>query len=207
MKIFIQSLVVILSFAFIFVWQQSILSGYTIQTLGFLVFLFIITTARKRKTGSVDPVNFFNNDKLSIFALNTIIFLLVFATGSLNSSLFYLLCFLGFGIAFVFEPSVVFVFMLGAVLLFLPEAMRNDVSGNMLKLSSVVLITPLAYFFGKEYRKGEEKEGQLERLKAKTQAASDKIAENVREVLDDEDNPREAEKLNEILEETQKLRK
>lgn len=55
-----------------------------------------------------------------IFLLNTVIFLLIFSTGSIDSGLFFLLYFLGFGIAFVFEPAVTFIFIVGTVFIFLP---------------------------------------------------------------------------------------
>src|SRR3989344_838698 len=120
MKLFIQSLVLIISFAIIYIWQKTPLSEYTIPALGFLVFLFILTSARKKKISAVG--SFTKSESTLIFTLNTVIFLLIFSTGGFSSSLFFILYFLGFGIAFIFEPQTVFVFTLGAFLIFLPEA-------------------------------------------------------------------------------------
>lgn len=149
------------------------------------------------------------NSPWSIFALNSLIFLLIFSTDSLNSPVFFLLYFLGFGITFVFEPTAIFVFILGTVLVFLPDALRNDVTTNFLKLGSLVLISPLAYFFGNEFRRNDQEEEKIEALEERTKEAADTIAEDVQEVIEQEKenlNPETADKLNEILEETEDLR-
>ena len=135
--------------------------------------------------------------------------MLIFSTGSINSSLFFLLYFLGFGIAFVFEPVITFVFVLGAILIFLPDALKNDMTGNMLKLGSLLLISPLAFFFGKEYRRNDSQEETIEALKERTKDSADTISEDIEEVINDEKQNLKAEdvqKLNEVLEETEDLR-
>jgi predicted membrane protein len=144
-----------------------------------------------------------------IFILNTIILLLIFATGNISSSLFFLLYFLGFGIAFVFEPLAIFVFIVGAVLIFLPDTLRGDVFGNLIKTGSLLLISPLAYFFGKEYRKSDKQEGDIEALEERAAEAANTISEDVEEVIRDEKanlKEQDVQKLNEILEETEDLR-
>ncbi|RJQ36519.1 hypothetical protein C4559_05135 [Candidatus Microgenomates bacterium] len=208
MKAVLQSLLLLLSFAFVYIWQQSPLSQYTIQALGFLVFLFILVSARKRKQDS-NPINLFSNSSWVIFILNTIILLLVFSTGGFSSSLFFLLYFLGFGIAFVFEPVTVFVFVIGAILIFLPQALIDNVAENLLKLGSLGLISPLAFFFGKEYIKGEKQQEEIEKIKERTKDAADTISKDVEEVMQREKTnlkQKDIEKLNDILEETEDLR-
>jgi len=138
MKLFIQSLVLIISFAIIYIWQKTPLSEYTIPALGFLVFLFILTSARKKKISAVG--SFTKSESTLIFTLNTVIFLLIFSTGGFSSSLFFILYFLGFGIAFIFEPQTVFVFTLGAFLIFLPEALRDNVTDNLLRIPSPIFL-------------------------------------------------------------------
>ena len=206
MKLLVQSAVLILSFVVIFVWQNSPLGTYTVPMLGLLIALYLIISARKKGSG------FFNmggEGPWGIFILNTVIFLLIFSTGSLNSVLFFLLYFLGFGIAFVFEPSVVFVFILCSILIFLPDALKTDPTGNLLKLGSLLLISPLAFFFGKEYRKGDRQDEKINALEERTNDAADTISEDIEEVIKDEKETlkgRDLEKLNEVLEETEDLR-
>jgi len=206
MKLILQAIVLILSFVLVFVWQNTPLSGYTVQTLGVLVVVYLIISARRRGQGFLTMGG---DGPWGIFILNTIILLLVFATGSISSSLFFLLYFLGFGIAFVFEPPAIFVFIAGAVLVFLPDALKGDTFGNLMKIGSLLLISPLAYFFGREYRKSDKQEGDIEALEERTKEAADTISEDVEKVVKNEKQnlkQEDVERLNEILEETEDLR-
>ncbi len=206
MKLVLQALVLILSFALVFIWEQTPLSGYTIQTLGVLVVLYLVISARRKGQGFLTMGG---DGPWGIFILNTIILLLIFATGSISSSLFFLLYFLGFGIAFVFEPPAIFIFIVGAVLVFLPDTLKGDTFGNFIKVGSLLLISPLAYFFGREYRKSDKQEGDIEALEERTKEAADTISEDVQEVVRNEKQnlkQEDMEKLNEILEETDDLR-
>lgn len=206
MKLVLQALVLILSFVIVFIWEQTPLSGYTVQILGFLVVLYLIVSARKKGAGFLTMGG---DGPWGIFILNTIILLLIFATGSISSSLFFLLYFLGFGIAFVFEPPAIFVFIVGAVLVFLPDALKGDTFGNFLKVGSLLLISPLAYFFGREYRKSDKQGADIEALEERTEEAADTISEDIEEVVKNEKQnlkQEDIEKLNEILEETEDLR-
>jgi hypothetical protein len=206
MKLILQALVLILSFVLVFIWEQTPFSGYTVQILAFLVVLYLIISARKKGKGFLTMGG---EGPWGIFILNTVILLLVFATGSISSSLFFLLYFLGFGIAFVFEPPAIFVFIVGAVLVFLPDALKGDTFSNFLKVGSLLLISPLAYFFGKEYRKTDKQEGDIEALEERTKEAADTISEDVEEVIRDEKanlKEQDVRKLNDILEETEDLR-
>lgn len=206
MKLILQALVLILSFVIVFIWEQTPLSGYTVQILAILVVLYLIVSARKKGVGFLTMGG---DGPWGILILNTIVLLLIFATGSISSSLFFLLYFLGFGIAFVFEPPAIFVFIVGAVLVFLPDALKGDTLGNFLKIGSLLLISPLAYFFGREYRKSDKEEGDIESLEERTKEAADTISEDVEELVKNEKEnlkQEDMEKLNEILEETDDLR-
>jgi hypothetical protein len=144
-----------------------------------------------------------------IFFLNTVILLLIFSTGGIDSVLFFLLYFLGFGIAFVFEPAVTFVFVLGVILVFVPDAIKGDLLVNSLKLGSLLLISPLAFFFGLQYRQSDKQDEKVEALEERTKEAADTISEDIEEVVKDEKDSlksEDMEKLNEILEETEDLR-
>ena len=206
MKLISQSLVLILSFIFIFIFEMTPLSSLSTQILGLLVLSYFISSLRKRGKGFLSMGG---EGPWGIFILNSLIFILIFSTGSINSPLFFLLYFLGFGVAFVFEPSITFIFVIGALLVFGPEILKNDLTNNLLKLGSLILISPLAYFFGKEYRRNEQQEEQLEALEERTKEAADTISDDIEEVIKSEKQnlkDKDIEKLNEVLEETEDLR-
>jgi hypothetical protein len=205
MNIISQALVLIVSFIVIFIWEMTPLSGVTVPLLGFLVALYLIIAARKKGKGFLSM----GGGPFGIFILNTLIFLLIFSTDSINSPLFFLLYFLGFGISFVFEPNLTFVFVLGAILVFVPDVLKGDITNNVLKVGSLILISPLAYFFGKEYRRNDQQEGSIEALKERTKEAADTISEDIEDVVKSEKQnlkEKDMEKLNEVLEETEDLR-
>lgn len=206
MKLILQSFILLLSFIIIFVWQNSFLATYTVPLLGGMIALYLIIAARKKGAGFL---SLGGEGPWGIFLLNTVIFLLIFSTGSITSPLFFLLYFLGFGVAFVFEPVITFVFVMGAVIVLLPDALQNDVTDSLIKLSSLILISPLAFFFGREYRQNEKENEEIEALKERTNDSADTISEDIEEVIKDEREnlkDKDMQKLNEILEETEDLR-
>jgi hypothetical protein len=206
MKFVFQALVLILSFVFAFVWKETPLAVYTIPLVGILIILYIFLAARK---GGKGFLSMGGEGPWGIFFLNTVILLLIFSTGSIDSVLFFLLYFLGFGIAFVFEPVAVFIFALGVILIFIPDAIKGDLLVNLLKVGSLLLISPLAFFFGKQYRQTDKQDEEIEALQERTKEAADTISEDIEEVVKDEKanlKGEDMEKLNEILEETEDLR-
>jgi hypothetical protein len=206
MKILLQSLVLIVSFVFVFIWKETPLINYTVALSGVLIILYILVSARKKGKGFIQMGG---EGPWGIFFLNTVILLLIFSTGGIDSVLFFLLYFLGFGVAFVFEPAVTFVFVLGVILVFIPDVIKGDLLVNSLKLGSLLLISPLAFFFGSEYRKSDKQEEAIEALEERTKDAADTISQDLEEVIKDEKanlKSEDMEKLNEILEETEDLR-
>lgn len=151
MRFIWQSLLLALSFGFVFFWQHTPLSRYTIQSLGFLILLFLLISTRKKGLRKIS----LDGDTLwTVFTLNTLVLLIVFSTGGFSSPVFFLLYFLGFGVAFAFSPATVIVFVAGMLLNFLPLALKEDATRNLVMLGSLVLISPLAFFFGRKYQKG-----------------------------------------------------
>ncbi len=205
MQLIWQSIVLILTFGFVFLWQMGPLGDYTIQALGFLVFIYLITSARK-KNFTLSNVG---EGTIGICIVTAIILLLIFSTGRLSSPLFFLLYFLNFGIAFVFEPPAVFVFTLGCFLIFLPDTLKDNITDNLLRTGSLFLISPIAYFFGKEYRDRDKEEKKMDELKQESQVAADNISHEISDVLSKEKNVLQADdidKLNDTLEQTESLR-
>ncbi|HUD09179.1 MAG TPA: hypothetical protein VMR77_00005, partial [Patescibacteria group bacterium] len=104
---------------------------------------------------------------------------------------------------------VTFVFVLGVILVFVPDAIKGDLLVNSLKLGSLLLISPLAFFFGLQYRQSDKQDEKVEALEERTKEAADTISEDIEEVVKDEKDSlksEDMEKLNEILEETEDLR-
>jgi len=206
MKGLTQFLTLASSFAVIFIWQNSPLKDFTVQMLGLFIALYLIISARKKGRGFLTMGG---ESPLGIFLLNSLIFLLIFTTGSLNSPLFFILYFLAFGIAFVFDPTLVFVFIIGTLIIFVPDFLKSDLAINSLKLGSVALISPLAYFFGREYQKSDLQNEEMLQIKEREKEAADTIANDVEEILENEHDAlkeKDMQKLNEILEEADDLR-
>jgi hypothetical protein len=206
MKLLTHALVLGVSFGLVALWEQTGLDVYTIQAVSALVVAYLVITFIRRKK--------YKNDNFGgvsdIFILNTAIFLLIYTTGNIYSPLYFLLYFLGFGITFIFEPATVFLFTIGAVLVFLPEALKNGAIESYIKLGSLLLISPLAFFFGQEYRDRDKQEEALEEIAEREKDAGTEIAKDVEEVIKTEKarlDPEAVEKLNEILEESEDLRR
>lgn len=205
MRFILHAAVLLCSFGVIFLVEQSFLNAYVIQGLAGLIFVYIILSIIRHR----QKKDAFAGGIPDIFILNTVIFLLIYATGQMTSWFFFLLYFLGFGITFIFEPESVFVYALGTVAMFVPEVLKNGGSvGTYIQLGSFILIAPLPYFFGKEYRDREKQEEQIEALEERSEEAADTISQDVESVMKHEKNLKEedVEKLNEILEETEDLR-
>ena len=147
MKLFIHWLILIASFAFAFIWEESQLDNFTIPLLIGLALIFalvILVNVKMKKD--------FVGGYFDIFLLNSILLLIISITGNLYSPIYFLIYFLGFGITFIFEPLSVFVYAIGAMAFFLPEALKNGSVESFIRLGSLILISPLAFFFGHEFR-------------------------------------------------------
>jgi len=84
----------------------------------------------------------------SVHLLALIVNLIIFSTNSLNSPFFFLIYFLLFIIAFQNLPSITLSYSLFLVLIF---AQSLSSFNSAIVLSSMLLVTPLAWFIGKEY--------------------------------------------------------
>lgn len=199
MKVLLQSLLLLLSFSLVFVWTNSPLAEFTIQIIGILIGLYIVASFAGSRRGK--KLSF--GGAFGIFSLNTIILLFIFATGGMSSSFFFLIYFIIFALVFVFEPYTIISFCIGAVLLLLPIALRDDVTGNIIKLASIILISPLALFFGHEYQKSELDEQE------KKEKIAEKIEEDIEEVIESEKgklDKKDIQKLRDAVAEADKIK-
>jgi hypothetical protein len=129
LTILIYTLLALTSFLF----TNSDFSIYTPQLIALISIIFIILLFQK---------------KLSLHLISFIIALTVFFTGGLNSSFFFLIYFLLFTLAFQNPPSTTLSYSL--VLILLLSQSLNSVQ-SLIPLSSLLLITPLSWFIGKQY--------------------------------------------------------
>lgn len=160
MKLVLQSFVIIISSFLVFVIVYTPASDFTGLILSVFISAFILQLIYRKVRKNTD---LFIGSNFQIFLIITIILLLIFITEGINSSIFFLLYFLLFGITVMFEPAAIFVYVSSIILLFSQQALVTDIVANMFKLGSVILLSPLAYFFGREYRKKEK--GQEKKLK------------------------------------------
>lgn len=204
MKLLKHSLAIIVTFAFVYAWQITPLGSYTLALLGVLIFAYIVLAAKKSRFSNLID----NGGSKSVLVLNIAILLFIASTGGLHSPLFFLLYFVLFGIAFVFHPLVVFVYVLCTTVIFISQILSGDVSGNILTASSLYLIAPLAYFFGTEYSQRIQQDDDLDKIKETSASASEIIQQDVDELT--QENPdlstSAQEKLAEIKEEAATLR-
>lgn len=202
MKLYREGLILIGSFLLVFFWQNSPLSKFTTPAIGFLIFMFILTTLRNKKDLSLGgPINF--------FLLNTVLLLFIFTTGGLLSDLFFIVYFLLFGLVFIMEPKTVFLYPVGILFIFYPDLLKDEPVANIIKIASIFLLSPVAYFVSMQFNKNQNQTDEVIKTKERAVEAADEISENVGEVINsakDKLDPSEVEKLNEILEETQDLR-
>ncbi|MEK7605581.1 MAG: hypothetical protein AAB478_03610 [Patescibacteria group bacterium] len=183
----------------VFLWQSFSLSGLTIPLIGLLVLAYLIMSRFKRK--QADGSRLGAMDNFTIFTLTTLILVFIFTTGALNSPLFFLLYFICFGITFVMLPETVFIFLIGTIFLFLPHIDQAAIMQDSIKLASLALISPLAFFFGKEYR-------VVEHHQDHDQAIAKKIISEAGTVLKQEETkltPEEKTQLADIIQEGEAL--
>jgi|SRR5579871_3357022 len=159
MKLILQSIVLGISFFAVFI-EQQFFSDYQIQIIALLIVAYFGITLLRRKFGKqkehTHDLEDGLNTSLDIFIFNAILMLLIIQTGALYSPIFFLVYFLCFGITFIFEPFTVFIFAVGILALFLPEALTNQALTEFVKVISVIVITPFAFFFGREYKEKEQ---------------------------------------------------
>lgn len=139
-------------FTFVFIsitsyfFANSSLEIYTPQLIALLSIIFIVLLFKKHT---------------SLHLIAFIINLIVFSTNGLNSSFFFLIYFLLFTIAFENPPTTTLSYSLILIILL---SQSLDSTKSLIPLSSLLLITPLAWFIGRQH---------LEKIKTENQLAVD----------------------------------
>jgi signal transduction histidine kinase len=99
-------------------------------------------------TSIVILILYFSKKTLSLHLIALLVNIIVFATNGLNSPFFFLIYFLLFIIAFQNPATTTLSYSLFLVLI-LSQSLNSFVS--VISLSSLLLITPLAWFIGKQF--------------------------------------------------------
>lgn len=145
----------------------------TIQLVGILVLAYFISR-----------IMFFKKINL-VALLDGLIFtgvslLLIFQTGGLRSPLFYLLYVLLFGLSLIFGPFITSALALVFAVIFFQQVINLN---DLLQILGLVIITPIAVFFGREYlevQESKEKIKIINRKKAHLEKEAGQEEENVR---------------------------
>lgn len=195
----LESVSIVLGVLVVFVVQKTILSSYSTYLLALLIIFTTIYISIKKRSKSASQI--FSGSPPELFALIAIITFIIALTNGLFSPLFFFLYFILFLLAFMCEPITIWVFLGSIIFYFLPQAFSNITTDTFIKLGSLLLISPIAYFIGHEF---ERRALLSKRIESKT----DEIIERA-QVLKEETSPKSAdeeEAIDEIIEEAQSLK-
>lgn len=146
----------------IFFWTQSPFEKYNLQLVAFLAILFFISQKIAGDNFLAHPAN------LIIFTAVTL--LLVSDTGGLESPIFFTIYFLLFGTALLASTPIVLTLTILIMIFFAPSLTSTNAA---IQLASLLLITPLAILFGRQYLQLLNQQGEIILLK-KTNEANEK---------------------------------
>lgn len=157
-----------------FVWTANpVLSAFTLQLVAILIILYFLNRfwqkERFRATIAIDGL---------IFALVSL--LLVAETGGLDSPLFFILYILLFGLALLYEPLITLIFSLALSIFFYPQI---ENIANLVQIIGLLLIMPIALFFGRQYLKLLKKEKKIRFLETKRHALEKELTHQEQETL------------------------
>lgn len=190
---------IVLAVFFVFLVQNTALITYNTYLLAILIILSAIYISLKKRSKNVSGL--FSGNPVELFGLISIIILIVSLTDGLLSPLFFFLYFILFLLAFMCESVTIWVFLASIILYFVPVALQNLSSDVLIKLGSLVLIAPIAYFIGREFERRQI-------LNKKIESKTDEIIQEAR-LLKEEGSPKaadESEAIDEIIEEAESLK-
>lgn len=194
----IESISIVLSVGFVFFVVQAGFSNYSSYLLALLIIFYAIYISMKKRSKSAS--NLFSSSPLELFGIITITLLILSLTNGLFSPLFFFLYFILFLLAFMNEPLTIWIFALSMLLYFVPQASTNLTTDTFIKLGSLLLIAPIAFFVGKELERR-----QL--LNRKIESKTEEILQEATILKEEEgaNNSEETEAIDEIIEEAKSL--
>jgi len=157
-----------------FIWTKNpSFSAYTLQLIAFLVIFYFLNKRLARAAFDLSL-------GIDGLILSLVTLLLVSQSGGLTSPLFFLVYILLFGLAFLFDPAVIGLFTIFLVFLFWGQA--KDLA-SLLQLIGLLLMTPLALFFGRQYLKVLEEEQKIKILKKEKRELSKEVSQQEEDAL------------------------
>lgn len=162
-----------------FIWVKNPnLSIYTLQLVGLFILLYFVLGRLKNLKQPVDKTG----QLVTSIIFTMVVMLLVFSTGGINSPLFFLTYFLLFGLSLTLDPNITVVLSL-LLMLFLFLHHPTNTLDNLLPIFSLILITPLSIFFGKEYLKVLQYRGKIKILQKEVKKTAANITSEETNVL------------------------
>jgi len=177
-KFLLHSLFLISAVVLAFFWTANpFLSIYTLQLTAVFILLFFLNQflARHRR-GKI-------NLTIDAVVFTMVVMLLVTSTGGLTSPLFFLIYFLMFGLALFFEPLITLTLTAAMILFFIFTPTKQNTAEEALQLFSLLLVTPLALFFGKQYLQVLRDEEKIKILEEEEKIAQEQIETEETNVL------------------------
>ena len=177
-KFLLHSLFLISAVVLAFFWTSNpFLSIYTLQLTAVFILLFFLNQflARHRR-GKI-------NLTIDAVVFTMVVMLLVTSTGGLTSPLFFLIYFLMFGLALFFEPLITLTLTAAMILFFIFTPTKQNTAEEALQLFSLLLVTPLALFFGKQYLQVLRDEEKIKILEEEEKIAQEQIKTEETNVL------------------------
>lgn len=200
---------IILGVLLVFVIAHSEFSSYSSYLLAILIIFATLYISFKNRSKPASPnaslggsaSQLFSGTPVELFVITSIIMFIISLTQGLASPLFFFLYFLLFLLAFMCSPITVWVFLASVILYFFPQASENLNLNTFIKLGSLLLISPIAYFIGREFERR-----QL--LNQQIQTKTDEIIQEAQLLKEDGSlkSADETEVIDEIIEEAVSLK-
>lgn len=160
-RVLLHTIYLTLSIILTWLWSSNpVLSAFNLQLTGALTLLYFGFKYFSRTTDQ-RSLSF-----PSTIILNTICLLLVFSTGGISSPLFFLLNLLFFALALLFEPVQAAVASALLVGIFIIQNYTSLDTNKLVNLFSLILITPIAIVFSKNYLDVLQTKGKIKVLQA-----------------------------------------
>jgi len=153
-----ETLLLVFTVIFVYFWTNNpVLANYNLPLTAVLAILYFIL----RQFFFHKDDKSYSNLLLDTVVLSAILLLVINITGGLTSPLFFLIYFYLFAFALLFDQSVTILISFLFCLFFSREI--HSVNA-ILQILSVLLLCPLAIFFGKQYLKLLESQEKIKRL-------------------------------------------
>lgn len=157
---------------------NSDMRAFALPTLfGILFLVGIVYVIHSRAKGKKSDIHETRTFRILIFACVSAILLWVGTTGWFVSPFFYLLYLVAISLAFLFNTSVAFSFILVLVAILLPQIGGVKTQVDIMSLLSLLLIVPLSYFLRREYISRIEREKKILILENEHKAYETKVEE------------------------------